>query len=96
MFIIASTRPLPIHYDEHAKWYFKRGIYADCEVTYPFFVEVERGADLQPVIGYIERFISQYTQYEMAIHADDWYIHFYVQQQFRHAEFTNGVIYLKR
>lgn len=96
MFIIASTRPLPIHYDRDNQWYFKRGIYAAREVHHPFFVEVERGHELTPALQYIERFVQQYTQYEMAIHVDDWYVMFKVQQHFRHAYLSQGILYLKR
>lgn len=96
MFVIASTRPLPIHYEQTSQWYFKRGVYAAREVYYPFFVEVERGRELAPVVQYIERFIQQYSKYELAIHVDDWFVIFQLQRHFRHAVFKNGVVVLEQ
>lgn len=96
MFVIASTRPLPIHYERDTQWYFKRGIHAAPEVYYPFFVEIERGEQLEPLFAYIARFIRQYTQYELAVHVHDWAVAFALQQCFRHATFERGVVVLKK
>ncbi|MEE1131382.1 MAG: hypothetical protein UHX00_07165 [Caryophanon sp.] len=96
MFVIASTRPLPIHYEQASRWMFKRGIYAAREVYHPFFVEVERGVDVEPLFQYVERFIQQYTKYELAVHVHDWHVVFLLQQRFRHAIFAGGIVLLKR
>ena len=96
MFIIASTRPLPLHYEQATRWIFKRGVYAAREVFYPFFVDVERGNDVTPLFHYIDRFIQQYTKYELAVHVQDWHVVFLLQQRFQHATFSKGVVIIKR